>query len=571
MRSVVALLILIACLPAAAQDSKYEEDFDFIADTVRERGAAVAVRGIDWKSVVKRHRPAFAECRSDRDHVVNCMRLLAELSDSHTGVWRSDVPWKELPSKWDGVYGGGLWFGFEDGRFMLRGVMKGHPLAAELPPGSALVGIGGEPAWFAMERERRRVVKHRGASSDHSLFASMGNRMLPFGEAREIEIEVVTPELDVKRVKVSRWGPGGRAFGMTDVQLPEGLAWKKGAISKMLSVPWCEKLGYVRITGSMDEATVAAFDSALDRVKGMNALLLDCRAMGGGSDASAWAMAGRLFSKATPNGRQRRLEPTGSWQFDGPVVMLQDELEVSSAETFTWAVSETGRVISVGRTTGGWGIIPNVFKCPSGLLDFRLGVNHRPTPITGTLTEGVGWPADIEVPLGPVFCARTDPTRELGLEVLHLLHAGIARKRILDAFDRLREGDKAGFDKAARAFAKKAKGFAAAAVAKRFSQDLAATVALERAMLDEGTLPDLVGAARRAEALKAACKKAKLTKAHARITKTVARRKKERAAQEALLAALDGDFTLSPAKRKKFLSKHGKTKLGAWVKERFAR
>ena len=35
------------------------------------------------------------------------------------------------------------------------------------------------------------------------------------------------------------------------------------------------------------------------------------------------------------NGLHGRIEASGSWQFDGPVVMLQDETEVSSAETFT--------------------------------------------------------------------------------------------------------------------------------------------------------------------------------------------------------------------------------------------
>lgn len=207
---------------------------------------------------------------------------------------------------------------------------------------------------------------------------------------------------------------------------------------------------------------------------------------------------GPPLRERTPNGNQRDLVPTGSWQFAGPVVMVQDELEVSSAETFTWAASETGRVVSVGRTTGGWGIIPSVFECPSGLLDFRLGVNHRATPITRTLTEGVGWPHDVIVPLGPVLCSRPDPVRELGLEILRLLHAGAPCEKLPAAFARLSHGDAAAFVKAVEPIAKRARGFDPAAIAKRFADDLQGTVAMERALVDgDVELPDLTGAARR--------------------------------------------------------------------------
>jgi hypothetical protein len=54
---------------------------------------------------------------SDLDHVKNVMALLALLQDSHTGV---------------------LWFGWESGRFALRGIMDGHALATTLPLGSVL-------------------------------------------------------------------------------------------------------------------------------------------------------------------------------------------------------------------------------------------------------------------------------------------------------------------------------------------------------------------------------------------------------------------------------------------------
>jgi len=49
----------------------------------------------------------------------------------------------------------------------------------------------------------------------------------------------------------------------------------------------------------------------------MEALILDCRAWRR-SDLPAWDMAGRFFTKNTPNGQGACLKPTGSWQFGGP-------------------------------------------------------------------------------------------------------------------------------------------------------------------------------------------------------------------------------------------------------------
>ena len=565
----VLAAVLFAGGLARAQNPVYLEDFEFIRKTVQQESAALKRGGVDWKRVCEELRPAFRAAEDDVQHVGNVMRLLATLGDSHTDVWRTSVDRSKLPSKWDGLYGGGLWFAWEDGRVMLRGVMDGHPRAAELPGGSALVAIGDDPAWFALERERRRITTFAGSSSDHSLFSSMGNRLLPFGQAQTLSITILTPEGDLRRVDLPRWGPGGKAFYPWTVQFPEGQTWKEGAVATMLGLPWCEHVGWLRITGSMNQETVEAVHAAFDSLKGMEALVLDCRGMGGGGDGAAWELAGRLFTKPVSNGRNGRIEPSGAWQFDGPVVMLQDENEVSSAETFTWAVSETERVVSVGRNTGGWGIIPRVVKCPSGLVDFRLGVNDRPTPIRGIRTEGVGWPPDVTISHGPVLCAARDPVYETGLEILRLLHAGLPRQAVTKAFADLAAGDAKGFVRAASGFAKRAKGFDGQVLARTWARDLKGTLALEQALILRTDLPpqDAVGATRRLQSLVDRAKRANLTREAKDLERAVARLKAEVAAQEALLQALDAGFDADEGARTAFLKTCGRTRLGRWVRE----
>jgi hypothetical protein len=302
--------------------------------------------------------------------------------------------------------------------------------------------------------------------------------------------------------------------------------------------------------------------------------------MGGGGDDCAWEMCGRLFPKGADNGNQRRIAPSGAWQFDGPVVMLQDEDQVSSAETFAWAATETKRVVCVGRPTGGWGIIPKHYSLPSGLAEFRLGVNDRATPITGVHTEGIGWPPDVLVAFGPKSCAWSekegpapdpvpDPVMFLGLQVLAVMHGGIATDDARAGFRALAEGDVAAFNAFGKKAAAKCKEFDAAKLAKLFTDDLKAELELEAAALalDDEMLPDWIGVSKRLPRLAARAKAAGLADGAAKIDKLVKAAKGEVAAQEALLALPDPKFTVDDAAKKAWLAKHGATKTGRWVKE----
>ncbi len=485
----LAPLALVATLlaPPTAGDKRYLDDFEFIKDTVAHEGAVPKWKGVDWEKECERLLPQFKKCAGDAEHVKNVMELLATLKDSHTGVvdtGSSGVKWEALPSKWDGLFGGGLGFRWDDGRLLLRAphVAPGTKGPCDdVPRGSVLLTIGDLPATKALAKERERIARFMGISTDDSLWGSMHNKLLPFGEQRQISIEFLTPEGKREKRQVVRFASDGKAFQPSDVELPEGIAWGDGAISGFID----EKavIGYLRVTGSQDADTAKAFHAAFDKLKGMKALLLDGRGMGGGGDGFAWEMCGRLYPKGANNGRNGRIEPSGDWQFDGPVVFLQDALMVSSAETFAWAVTETGRTISVGATTGGWGIIPKRFQCPSGLVAFRLGVNDRPTPIKNVHTEGEGWPADVRVPCGPKFMELQDAAREVGLEILGVLASGVAVDDARAAWSGLVAGDVAAFKKKSAAWKKAGPARSFEKWAKLVQEDIADDLSLETAWL----------------------------------------------------------------------------------------
>jgi len=283
----------IPCSGVLPRDrSKYLEDFEFIKKTVAENYPCLESKKIDWKSVAARFRPLFKGCESDEEHVRNIMRLLATLRDGHSYVFRSGVDRDLLPSKWDGLSGGGLWIAWDDGLLFLRGIVEGHPLEKTIPLGSVIAAIDGEPAWLALEREKRRITRWRGNSSDHSLFTSIGNCIFQFGDRQNLDILFITPALKTVKASLPRTGSGVKPFSPSRATLPDGVEWVKGAVSTFLE----SDVGYLRITGSMDFLTGAAFHRAMNRLRGLEALLLDCRSMGGGADKWAWAMQG-VFSR----------------------------------------------------------------------------------------------------------------------------------------------------------------------------------------------------------------------------------------------------------------------------------
>jgi hypothetical protein len=415
-----------------------------------------------------------------------------------------------------------MWIAADRGRLLLRAIAKGHPLASRLDPGAELLEIDGRPAKIVREEVRRRARVWSGWSSDHFLDGRLSWQFFPHGDRATLPCRFLNTDGKVVDVDVPRWGPGGRPLMHRDATMPEGLPPTGNAVSRMLD----GKVGYIRILGSMNEPTRKAFFEAFDELKGAKGIVLDCRGMGGGGDAPAWAMAGRFYTKATNLGTSGTLMPSGDWQFEGPVVMLQDEREISSAETFTWAMTETGRAVSVGRPTAGGTIIPMSIQVPSGMFDLKLGVTDRKTPIKGIQPEGHGTPPDIFVPYEPVLLERFgDPVMGIGRDVLARLMEGEEKAKVVASYPA-----SFGSKKALVSWVKRL------------------------CMTKENPMPDFAAAVTRLEQLG---------------EKAPAGWAKEIAAQKAYEAMIANEFPPGEAARKAFLEKHGGSRYGAAVKKGF--
>jgi C-terminal processing protease CtpA/Prc len=396
--------------------SPYLKDFEYVAKTVRRTFPAFRKKGVDWKTVVEEWRPVFKACKDDKAFIRHVHQLLATLGDMHSGVLESK-PAVGTPAM-KGLYGGGLWIAADRGRLVVRASLR-----EDVKPGWALLRIGKRTAAEAHDGVRNRLRAWSGWSSTHFLDARLSFQFFSFDDEQRLACVFMDPSGKRHTIELERWGPGGKGVSRVRATLPPGVSYARGAVAKRLD----DDVGYLRITGSMDDRTRAAFDTAFDALKGVRGILLDCRGMGGGGDGPAWAMAGRFKPKG--------IKATGPWQFEGPVVMLQDERMVSSAETFTWAMAESGRAVSVGRPTGGATIIPALFQAPSGMFRFRVGRHDRRTPFLKVQPEGIGTPPAVFVPYEPYLLERhTDPVYGVGLALLRELVAGASPDKTVERY-----------------------------------------------------------------------------------------------------------------------------------------
>lgn len=551
---------------STARDPKvYVKDFESIARTVRDHFPAFEKKGVDWKAVCAEWKPRFEACKDDETHVLHVRRLLALLGDLHTGVTDSRVE-AHVPG-FDGLFGAGTWIAAEGDHLVLRAWMPGHPLADRVRPGALLVRIDGRPTRIVHEEVRRQLRTWHGWSSPHFLDARLSFQFFPFGRKQTLPARFVNPDGEVVDVDLPRWGPRGRSLSRIAVTMPDGVRPEGKAVSTKLT----DDIGYVRILGGMDEVTRLVFFEALDQLKGVKGILLDGRGMGGGGDGAAWAMAGRFFHERTPLKHDPAIRPTGDWQFDGPVVMLQDERMISSAETFTWAMAETGRALTVGRPTGGATIIPRTFDVPSKLFRLRLGCRDRETSVKGVRPEGVGSPPDVFVPYDPVLLDRAaDPVFAVGLDVLRLLVSGAPREVVVGVYGGVLGADPDRLRPVLDAWQglERPGDLHVADLTGDLVDALIGSV-IARGDAPENLMPDVRGAAERLERLGAVATWLGRDEAARRARAAPGRWRKEIGAQEAFDSLCTAGSTPSPAAVRAYAREHEGTRWATAVAEAF--
>lgn len=192
-------------------------------------------------------------------------------------------------------------------------------------------------------------------------------------------------------------------------------------------------VGYINVYKLSDRGLPGVFDEVLGKLGDTRGLIVDLRFNGGGSEPLGIQIAGRLIDRPRVYGLnqyrsgpkhtdlgpklRRTCRPSGPWHYVGPVIVLQGQRTMSSAESLLLALAECPQVTTMGDRTAGSSGNPRRIKLPAGItvnLPRWLDMDPQGKPI-----DAVGVTPDVPVKTTPAdFSDRRDPVLTAALEEL---------------------------------------------------------------------------------------------------------------------------------------------------------
>lgn len=378
---------LLALVFALLAQSVYEKDFQHAHAQIGEQCATlIASKKIDWKAVEKELAPAAKAVKSDEQHLVLLVRLLARLRDGHCEVRPTE---KTQGIKWPAdAPGGGERTGC--GMFWCRAGKKIYVKSVwnaakevGLEPGMEVLSVDGAPVtkWLdARIAELRDTISY--SSDQHAFFnACHAGLAAPPGTRLELELKEVDGKKKKRTVTYSKaalgaWGPA---------VFPPDLKSTKDVNYGLLA----SGFGYIHLRRS-PENIAEQLDEALAAVIDAPGLILDYRANSGGAFDHE-AFMGRFLPPGAhlPSGNYTTAGPA---QYGGPIVVIVDGTVVSAGETGAGQFKEDGRAYMIGESpTAGMSSQKTTIQLPSGLFELYVSTHSNKGRFNnGRGIEGIG-------------------------------------------------------------------------------------------------------------------------------------------------------------------------------------
>ena len=192
-------------------------------------------------------------------------------------------------------------------------------------------------------------------------------------------------------------------------------------------------VGYICIWNLSTPDLSDTFDSALESISDTTGLIVDLRFNGGGDETLGQRIAGRFLAKEAVysknqyrNGKKhknlgkklsRKFEPRGPWRYQAPVVLLQGQKTMSSAESTALMFAQCKTVTTLGDRTAGSSANPRRLELPGDIivnLPRWIDLDPKGKPI-----DGVGVEPDVVSPANnPSHFKQGDPVFEQALTLL---------------------------------------------------------------------------------------------------------------------------------------------------------
>ncbi len=183
-------------------------------------------------------------------------------------------------------------------------------------------------------------------------------------------------------------------------------------------------IGYIEITtfARGDEAA-AAIDAAMAMLRHVDAMIIDLRRNGGGSEMTHYLMSWFQPDGAPQSWNYTRMmgdtmknvsRPVrGTKRLDIPLYVLTSGRTASAAEAFAFTMQQAGRGKTVGAATSGAGYNNMSFPLTENTA-MSVSIGHAFYPATGKRWEGTGVLPDVAVPAEQALAvARAEVLRTL--------------------------------------------------------------------------------------------------------------------------------------------------------------
>ena len=197
-----------------------------------------------------------------------------------------------------------------------------------------------------------------------------------------------------------------------------------------------DNVGYIRVNALSDVATITSFADVLYEMDNTRGLVIDLRFNGGGDEKMAQQMAGHFLDKERTYAmsqyrtgprrneisepRPRRFQPSRDFSYTRPVVVLQGQKTMSSAEAFVLMLKQCPNVTTMGDRTAGSSGNPMRLPCGSGIV-----VNiprWNPLDADGKTFDTIGVSPDKPIKAKPrEFTATEDPVISAALKHLRAI------------------------------------------------------------------------------------------------------------------------------------------------------
>lgn len=392
--SIVIVLVVLTSLPACQSgNQEYLKNFEVVWQAVNDTFPDPTFGGVDWKAVHDRYQPLIGAAKNDEEFFLTLNRMLWELNASHSVVMPNKLMFNLDRAFAEGDIG--IDVRLIDDEVVITRVKPLSPAdQAGLRPGGILHSVDG--ATIQQIEEEGKVFQmppynDRADAANRAMNVLIRTYGQP-GTQVSIVYQDDRGEHQVDLVRTPREGKSVLVEGV-----PPGFLEVE---SKRLA----NDIGYIRFN-RFDPALLDRLLAAVDeQAAEASGLILDIRGNSGGFFEVRKALLEKLVRERVLFWRQEYrdrtdeiyLEPAAKG-YDGPVVVLVDELSASSSEEFAGGLQAIGRAVIVGNRTPGMVLIGGIKQLPNGATFVY------PVAITrlaeGTVLEGRGVIPDIAVAL----------------------------------------------------------------------------------------------------------------------------------------------------------------------------